>query len=83
VSEARPEGNASLSRSWPTAVRRGNLAFLAMTQHYLGHAKEAQAGLQRLREQMKEPRWAGNAEAHAFLREAEALLANSKTPGGK
>ena len=60
-----------------------DLAFLAMTQQHLGHAKEAQAELQRLRERMKEPRWAQDAEAQGFLREAEALLANPKTPGGK
>ncbi|HKI31789.1 MAG TPA: protein kinase [Gemmataceae bacterium] len=60
-----------------------DLAFLAMTQQRLGHAKEAQAELQRLRERMKEPRWAQDAEAQDFLREAEALLANPKTPGDK
>jgi tetratricopeptide (TPR) repeat protein len=60
-----------------------DLAFLAMTQQHLGHAKEAQAELQRLRERMKEPDWAQNAEAQGFLREAEALLAKPKTPGDK
>ena len=35
-----------------------DLAFLAMTQQQLGHAKEAQAELQRLRERMKDPRLA-------------------------
>jgi Flp pilus assembly protein TadD len=60
-----------------------DLAFLAMTHHHLGHAKEAQAELQRLRERMKDPRWAQDAEAQGFLREAEALLANPKTAGDK
>jgi tetratricopeptide (TPR) repeat protein len=60
-----------------------DLAVLAMTQQQLGHAKEAQAELQRLRERMKDPRWAQDAEAQGFLREAEALLAKPKTPGGK
>jgi eukaryotic-like serine/threonine-protein kinase len=60
-----------------------DLAILAMTQQQLGHAKEAQAELQRLRERMKDPRWAKDDEAKGFLREAEALLANPKTPGGK
>ena len=60
-----------------------DLAFLAMTQQRLGHAKEAQAELQRLRERMKDPRWAKDAEAQGFLREAEALLAKPKTPGSK
>jgi uncharacterized protein with WD repeat len=60
-----------------------DLAFLAMTEHQLGHAKEAQAELQRLRERMKEPHWAQDDEAQGFLREAEALLAKPKTPAGK
>jgi hypothetical protein len=54
-----------------------------MTQQQLGHAKEAQAELQSLRERMKDPRWAKDDEAKGFLREAEALLAKPKTPGGK
>jgi WD40 repeat protein/serine/threonine protein kinase len=56
-----------------------DLAFLAMTQHRLGHASEAQAYLRRLRERMKDPRLAQDAEAQGFLREAEALLASPKT----
>jgi hypothetical protein len=60
-----------------------DLAFLAMTQHRLGHPREAQAELRRLRERMKDPRWAEDAEAQGFLREAEALLAKPLTPGGK
>jgi hypothetical protein len=60
-----------------------DLAFLAMAQHHLGHAKEAQAELQRLRERITDPRWAEDAEAQGFLREAEALLANPRTPGDK
>jgi tetratricopeptide (TPR) repeat protein len=60
-----------------------DLAFLAMTHQQLGHPKEAQAELQRLRERMKDPPWAQNAEARGFLREAEALLAKPKTTGSK
>jgi WD40 repeat protein/serine/threonine protein kinase len=60
-----------------------DLAFLAMTQQHLGHAKEAQAELQRLRDRMSDPLWAQNAEAQEALREAEALLAKPTTPGGK
>jgi tetratricopeptide (TPR) repeat protein len=60
-----------------------DLAFLAMTQQRLGHAKEAQAEFQRLREQMKDPRRAQDDEAQGFLREAEALLAKPKMPAGK
>jgi hypothetical protein len=60
-----------------------DLAFLAMTQQRLGHAPEAQAYLQRLRERMKDSHWAQHAEAQGFLREAEAMLAKTTTPGGK
>ncbi len=60
-----------------------DLAFLAMTQQRLGHAKEAQAELQHLRERMKDPRWAQDDEAPGLLREAEALLGKTATPGGK
>ena len=57
-----------------------NLAFLAMTQQRLGHAKEAQDHLQQLRQRMKDRAWADDAEAQGFLREAEALLAKPKPP---
>jgi dipeptidyl aminopeptidase/acylaminoacyl peptidase len=51
-----------------------DLAFLAMAQHQLSKKERAQATLGRLREVMKQPDWAQNAEAQGFLREAEALL---------
>ena len=51
-----------------------DLAFLAMAQHQLAQKEQARATLARLRETMKEPRWAKEEEARAFLREAEALL---------
>jgi tetratricopeptide (TPR) repeat protein len=51
-----------------------DLAFLAMAQHQLGQKERAQATFLRLREIMKQPRWAEDAEAQGFLREAEAVL---------
>src|SRR5262249_41332684 len=51
-----------------------DLAFLAMAQHQLGKREEAKATLARLREAMKQERWAKDAEAQAFLREAEETL---------
>jgi WD40 repeat protein len=54
-----------------------HLAFLAMAQHQLRQKEKAQETLARLRAVMKQPRWAKNAEAQGFLREAEAVL---KTP---
>jgi tetratricopeptide (TPR) repeat protein len=60
-----------------------DLAFLALTHLQLGHAKEAQAKLQLLRERMKDQRWAQDAEAQGLLREAEELLAKSKAPGSR
>jgi WD40 repeat protein len=50
------------------------LAFLAMAQHQLDEPRQAQETLARLQETMKQPRWAEDAQAQAFLREAEALL---------
>jgi WD40 repeat protein len=58
-----------------------DLAFLAMTQHRLGHMQEAQDYLQRLRKIMKDPLWANNTEAQGFLKEAEMLLAKPTTSG--
>jgi len=60
-----------------------DLAFLAMAHQQLSHAKEAQAQLQLLRERIKDPRWAQDARAQGFLREAEDLLAKPKPPGSK
>jgi tetratricopeptide (TPR) repeat protein len=76
-----------LSRSEKINAVRGqgshpaDLAFLAMAHQQLGHAKEAEAGLQLLRERMKDPRWAQDAQAAGFLREAEELLARPRPPG--
>ena len=78
-----------LSRSDKINTLRDNashpldIAFLAMAHQQLGHAKEAQAELERLRERMKDPRWARDAQARAFLHEAEELLAKPKTTGSK
>jgi uncharacterized protein with WD repeat len=60
--------------------RPTDLAFLAMAHHQLGHAKEAKAKPQLLRERMKDPRFAQGAGAPGFLREAEELLAKPKPP---
>jgi tetratricopeptide (TPR) repeat protein len=51
-----------------------DFAFLAMTQHQLGKKDEAKATLARLRKVMKQERWAKDAEAQGFLREAEETL---------
>ena len=51
-----------------------DLAFLAMARHQLGQKEQALGTLSRLREVMKEPRCAKDAEAQGFLREAEAVL---------
>jgi tetratricopeptide (TPR) repeat protein len=51
-----------------------DLAFLAMSQHKLGQKEQAQETLVRLRDVMKQPRWAKNAEVQGFLREAEKML---------
>jgi hypothetical protein len=60
-----------------------DLAFLAMVHRQLGHAKEAEAKLELLRERMKDPRAARVAGAPVFLREAEELLAKPKPSSSK
>ncbi len=63
--------------------RPTDLAFLAMAHQELGHAQEAKAKIQLLRERMKDPRFAHDADAPGFLREAEELLAKPKTTSSK
>lgn len=50
-----------------------DLAFLALAQQHLGQSHKASISLSRLREVMKNPKFSGNPEAHAFLREAETI----------
>jgi WD40 repeat protein len=59
-----------------------DLAFLAMAQHQLGQAEQAQATLARLREVMKQPRWALASGVQGLLREAELAL-KTKPAGAK
>jgi hypothetical protein len=47
------------------------LAFLAMTQRQLGQTEQSAGQLAALRKLLTDPKWAGNREAEAFLREAE------------
>jgi tetratricopeptide (TPR) repeat protein len=63
--------------------RPTDLAFLAMAHQQLGHAQEAEARLQLLRERTKDPRFAKDAGAQVFLREAEELLVKPKPPSSK
>jgi WD40 repeat protein len=58
-------------------------AFRAMAEHLLGQTDQARATLARLRELMKEPRWAHHQEATAFLGEAEALLQTPPSATGR
>jgi eukaryotic-like serine/threonine-protein kinase len=71
---------ATLSRC--AASQPPALAFLAMTQHQLGDRDQARTTLARLREVMKEPRWAANADAVANLREAVELIEDRPAPPG-
>ncbi len=52
-----------------------DLAFLAMTRFQMHETARAQAALTELRETVRQPEWARNAEAQRLLKEAEALLA--------
>jgi hypothetical protein len=59
-----------------------DLAFLAMARHQLGNKDEAKATLGRLRETMRQPRWAEDAAAVVFLREVEGLIEGGYRIGG-
>ena len=64
----------NINSTGPDGRQPATLAFLAMTQHQLGEPSTARATLARLRETLQQdPRWANDADAQAFLREAEAL----------
>jgi tetratricopeptide (TPR) repeat protein len=51
-----------------------DLAVLAMAQCKLGRKDQARAALERVRELIQHPPWAGDAEAQALAHEAEVLL---------
>jgi tetratricopeptide (TPR) repeat protein len=69
LTQAEPLNAKRYKGSFP-----GDPAFLAMAHFQLGQKDQAITALSRLRERMKEPRWAHDAESQAFPREAEALL---------
>jgi hypothetical protein len=73
------KSQATLTQSNRLNGNRGpaDLAFLAMTQHRLHQVEAARATFQRLREVMKDPRIAANAENQGFLREVESAIPNS------
>jgi tetratricopeptide (TPR) repeat protein len=81
------EALASLTQSEPLLAKiyqgsfPGDLAFLAMAHHQLGHKEEAAKDLARLRQVMKDSRWANHAESRAFVKEAEALLEDRPADG--
>jgi hypothetical protein len=62
--------NSLIQQDTPPA----NLAFLAMAQFQLGRLDQARDTYRRLRDTMKRQAWAQDADAQAFLREAETLL---------
>jgi hypothetical protein len=55
-------------------------AFLALTHHQLGQKDQARTALARLRQSLKEPRWANSEEAGAILREAAGLIESPQSP---
>ena len=58
----------------------GDVAFIAMAHHQLGHADEARAALKRLRALMNDPKHANDERSRGFLREAEELIEGKKEP---
>jgi eukaryotic-like serine/threonine-protein kinase len=76
------EALASLTRSNDLNNQKepGDLAFLALAQHRLGHSEKARDTLGRLRELMKDPAQAKYEEAQALLREAETIELDQAFP---
>ena len=60
--------------------RPADLAFLAMAHQQLGHAKEAEAKLQLLRERMKDPRWAQTPRLRASCAKRKNCWQNPSRP---
>src|SRR5262245_12843277 len=56
----------------------GEVAFLAMTYQRLGQGDNAQACMARMRQCVAQARWAADAEAAAFLQEAEEVCKGRK-----
>jgi hypothetical protein len=69
LTQAEPLNAERLQSSVP-----GDLAFLAMAHHQLGHKAEAAKDLARLRQAMRNARWANDPDSQSFLLEAEALI---------
>ena len=75
-----PEALDTLTQAEPRNAKQfqgsvpADLAFQAMAQHQLGQRDQAAATLARLRERLKPPGCANDAESQAFLREAAVLL---------
>jgi tetratricopeptide (TPR) repeat protein len=70
-----PEALATLTEAERrNAGNPADFAFLALTQHQLGHKEQAQATLARLREALRQPEWTQDEELRAFLGEAERLV---------
>ncbi len=73
----------AVSDEWYSRQFEGGLAadiaFIAMAHHRLGHEKETQIAMQRLRGVMRRPDAAGNLENQAFLSEAENLIAGKES----
>ena len=64
-----------INTAGPNGTQPADFAFLAMIQQQLGQPSPARAALARLRETLQQnPRWANDADAQAFLREAAALI---------
>ncbi len=67
--------SGKINKAGPRGLQPADLVFLAMAHFQLGQKDKAAENLNKLRETMKRPQWARNAEARPFLREAEELIA--------
>ena len=79
-SNALAPDSDQINKAQSQGLIAADIAFLAMTQQQLGHAKEAQAELQRLRERMKDPHWAQDAECRASCAKPKRCWQNPRRP---
>jgi tetratricopeptide (TPR) repeat protein len=64
---------AAMQRA-PPGLQPADLAFLAMTQHQLGHAEQASRWLRDLRQRVSRPPWSRQKQVQELLRETEEVL---------
>jgi hypothetical protein len=86
VGSNTPEALTDLNRSLKlNALRLGgpipaDLAFIAMSQHWLGQASEARKALEQFRDVMRKKPWSDDPESKTFLAETTSMIVQPTGP---